>query len=123
MMSRLSQKILSNCRTLLKKQGILNKNPQKKAIILAVTTVSPKKPNSANRRIARVNITSLDKSTSVKIPGEGLSNLQQHSTVLLRGVKVKDLIGIKLAAIRGKFDLLGVNNRKTSRSLYGVPKR
>jgi len=97
-------------------------NPQKKAICLSVFTISPKKPNSANRRIAKVKIPSFNKIVSVKIPGEQASNLQQHSTILIQGAKVKDLIGVDLSAIRGKFDLLAVNGRKTSKSRYGATK-
>jgi len=122
-MARLSQKLKAFSKYV--KNTRFNKisgNPQKRAICLSVLTVSPKKPNSANRRIARVNIVSLNKTANVKIPGEGISNLQQHSILLLKGVRVKDLIGVSLTAVRGKFDLLGVNNRKTSRSLYGVGK-
>lgn len=123
-MSRLSQKLrVSKLNKMTRRvTSRLSGNPQKKAICLSVMTVSPKKPNSANRRIARVNIISLNKVANVKIPGEGSNNLQQHSTVLLKGVRVKDLIGVHLTAIRGKLDLLGVSNRKTSRSHYGVPK-
>jgi len=96
-------------------------SPQWKAICLQLTTKSPKKPNSANRRIAKVNFTRLSKavSFSVKINGESHS-LQQHSTVLVRSGRVRDLIGVSHITIRGKFDLAGVKNRKTSRSVYGV---
>jgi small subunit ribosomal protein S12 len=85
--------------------------------------MSPKKPNSASRRVAKVTITNFDKrlATTVKIPGEG-HNLQQHSTILIRAGKARDLIGVSSVAVRGKFDLLGVVNRKTSRSVYGVQK-
>jgi small subunit ribosomal protein S12 len=98
----------------------LLKNPQKKAICLSVLTISPKKPNSANRRITKANITSFAKVHNVKIPGEGITNMQQHSSILIRGVQIKDLIGVHLLAIRGKFDLSAVNNRRTSRSIYGL---
>lgn len=98
----------------------LLKNPQKKAICLSVFTVSPKKPNSANRRIAKINISSFSRNANIKIPGEGISNLQQHSVVLVQGVHVRDLIGVQLSAIRGKYDLSPVLNRKTSRSRYGA---
>jgi len=94
-------------------------SPQAKAVCLSLLTVSPKKPNSANRRVIKVKLIRLNKVINVKVPGEGLSNFQQHSTVLVRGGRVKDLIGIRLIAIRGKYDLIGVVNRKTSRSLYG----
>jgi small subunit ribosomal protein S12 len=99
----------------------LNKNPQKKAICLRVLTISPKKPNSANRRILKSRVTNSKIKLIAKIPGES-HNLQQHSTVLLRGARVRDLIGVNYSAIRGKYDLLGVVNRKNSRSVYGVKK-
>lgn len=95
------------------------KTPQKKAICLKVTTMSPKKPNSANRRIVRARLTQHAMSYIVKIPGEGHS-LQQHSNVLIQGARIKDLIGVSTTAVRGKMDLNGVTNRKNSRSLYGV---
>lgn len=99
----------------------LNQNPQKKAICLRVLTISPKKPNSANRRVIKARFISSGVRLTAKIPGES-HNLQQHSTVLIRGAKVKDLIGVSYSVIRGKFDLSGVSNRKTRRSLYGVKK-
>ena len=122
LMSRLTQILKHKEINLNHKKSKLLNNPQKKAICLSVFTISPKKPNSANRRVAKVKIPSFDKIFSVKIPGEQSNNLQQHSTVLLRGSRVKDLIGVNLTAIRGKYDLLGVNARKTSRSLYGTSK-
>jgi small subunit ribosomal protein S12 len=100
----------------------LSKNPQKKAICLKILTMSPKKPNSANRRISKASIPHLNTRLSVKIPGEK-HNLQQHSTILVRGGRVRDLIGVRYIGIRGKFDLFGVQNRKTSRSIYGVKKK
>ena len=99
----------------------LNKNPQKKAICMRVLTISPKKPNSANRRIVKARFLNNKVRLIAKVPGES-HNLQQHSTVLINGAKVKDLIGVSYAVIRGKFDLLGVANRKTRRSIYGVKK-
>ena len=97
----------------------LNKNPQKKAICLKILTISPKKPNSANRRAAKVKIVQTLEQVTVKIPGEN-HNLQQHSTILVKGGRSRDLIGVKLKGIRGKYDLSGVLKRKTSRSKYGV---
>ena len=97
----------------------LEQNPQKKGICLKILTVSPKKPNSANRRVAKIFLVQSGRKITLKIPGEG-HNLQQHSTVLVRGGRVHDLIGVKYIGVRGKFDLLGVKGRKTSRSLYGV---
>jgi small subunit ribosomal protein S12 len=99
----------------------LKKNPQKKAVCLRVLTISPKKPNSANRRILKARIVNSKIKLIAKIPGES-HNLQQHSTVLLHGARVRDLIGVNYSAIRGKYDLLGVLNRKSSRSIYGVKK-
>jgi small subunit ribosomal protein S12 len=84
-------------------------------------TISPKKPNSANRRVVKARIINSKVKLTAKVPGES-HNLQQHSTILVSGAKVKDLIGVSYAVVRGKYDLLGVVNRKTSRSLYGVKK-
>lgn len=84
-------------------------------------TISPKKPNSANRRVVKARIINSKIRLTAKVPGES-HNLQQHSTILVRGARVKDLIGVGYAVIRGKYDLLGVSNRKTSRSTYGVKK-
>jgi len=94
-------------------------NPQQKVFCLRLTTMTPKKPNSANRRIAKVNSTTTNKGFSVKIPGEN-HNLQQHSTILVRAGSIRDLIGVSSIALRGKFDLFGVKNRKSSRSVYGL---
>ena len=97
----------------------LKKNPQKKAVCLRVLTMSPKKPNSANRRIVRASLTHYKTKLTAKITGES-HTLQQHSTILIRGAKVRDLIGVSYSAIRGKFDLSAVVGRKTRRSIYGV---
>ena len=99
----------------------LDNNPQKRAICLRVLTISPKKPNSANRRIVKARLFNSKIRVIAKVPGEG-HNLQQHSTILIKGGRVKDLIGVSYAVIRGKYDLLGVSNRKTRRSIYGVKK-
>lgn len=99
----------------------LKSNPQKKAICLRVLTISPKKPNSANRAITKATITQFKTKISAKIPGEN-HNLQQHATILLRGGKIHDLIGVNYCVIRAKYDLAGVVNRKTKRSLYGIKK-
>jgi small subunit ribosomal protein S12 len=99
----------------------LSGNPQKKVVCLKVLTMAPKKPNSANRRVAKVTLARSKQHLTIKIPGEG-HNLQQHSTILVRGGRVRDLIGVRYIAIRGTYDLLGVKNRKTSRSIYGVKK-
>jgi small subunit ribosomal protein S12 len=99
----------------------LKKNPQKKAICLRVLTMSPTKPNSANRRIVKAIMSNSRQKLTAKITGES-HNLQQHSTVLFRGAKMRDLIGINYALIRSKYDLGCVSNRKKSRSLFGVKK-
>jgi small subunit ribosomal protein S12 len=100
----------------------LQNNPQKKAVCLRLLTISPKKPNSANRRVAKVFLTHNKSKLTAKIPGESHS-LQQHSTVLVRGARVRDLIGVSYALIRGKYDLAGVLNRKSSRSRFGIKKK
>lgn len=95
-------------------------SPFKRGVCVKVTTMTPKKPNSALRKIARVRLTSGQEVTAY-IPGEG-HNLQEHSIVLLRGGRVKDLPGVRYHIIRGKLDTAGVEKRKTSRSKYGVKK-
>jgi small subunit ribosomal protein S12 len=97
----------------------LEGNPQRKAICLKALTISPKKPNSANRRVVKVKMLKSSTNFTVKITGEK-HNLQQHSTILVRGGRCRDLIGVHLKAVRGKYDLAGVVGRKTSRSVYGV---
>lgn len=99
----------------------LNKSPQKKGFCIKVFTRTPKKPNSAIRKLAKVCLTNNTK-VNVYIPGEG-HNIQEYSTVLIRGGRVKDLPGLKYKMIRGKFDLSGLSNRKTSRSKYGTKKQ
>ena len=99
---------------------ILAENPQKRGVCLSVTTTSPKKPNSALRKIARVRLSSGQEGTTY-IPGEG-HNLQEHSVVLIRGGKVKDLPGVRYHIVRGTLDTAGVNKRKQSRSKYGAKK-
>lgn len=94
--------------------------PQKKGICFKVTTTTPRKPNSAIRKIARVRLTNGKKITAY-IPGEG-HNLQMHASVLVRGGNVKDLPGVKYKLIRGVYDLQGVKGRKRGRSKYGVKK-
>ncbi|MCP5003619.1 MAG: 30S ribosomal protein S12 [Planctomycetes bacterium] len=92
--------------------------PQKKGVCLQVMTRTPKKPNSALRKAARVRLTN-GKEVTAYIPGEG-HNLQEHSIVLLRGGRVRDLPGIKYHIIRGKLDTAGVEGRKRGRSKYGT---
>jgi len=99
----------------------LKSNPQKKAVCLRVLTISPKKPNSANRRVVKTSLTHYKTKLTAKVPGES-HTLQQHSTVLIRGARVRDLIGVSYSVVRGKYDLVGVPNRKTSRSRFGVKK-
>ncbi|MCL5407666.1 MAG: 30S ribosomal protein S12 [Patescibacteria group bacterium] len=94
--------------------------PFMRGVCVKVTTVTPKKPNSALRKIARVRLTSGQEVTAY-IPGEG-HNLQEHSVVLIRGGRVKDLPGVRYHVIRGKFDTGGVENRKQGRSKYGSKK-
>ena len=93
-------------------------SPFKRGVCLKVTTKTPKKPNSALRKIARVRLSNGQEVTAY-IPGEG-HNLQEHSIVMLRGGRVKDLPGVRYHVIRGRYDTQGVENRKRSRSLYGV---
>jgi small subunit ribosomal protein S12 len=94
--------------------------PQKKAICTRVYTTTPKKPNSALRKVARIRLSSGIEVTAY-IPGIG-HNLQEHSVVLIRGGRVKDLPGVRYHIIRGCLDSAGVKNRKQSRSKYGVKK-
>lgn len=95
-------------------------NPQKRGVCTLVKTMTPKKPNSALRKVARVRLSNKVEVTAY-IMGEG-HNLAEHSVVLVRGGRVKDLPGVKYHVVRGKFDCAGVTNRKTSRSKYGVKK-
>ncbi|MCB9813068.1 MAG: 30S ribosomal protein S12 [Pseudomonadales bacterium] len=95
-------------------------NPQKRGVCTVVKTMTPKKPNSALRKVARVRLSNKMEVTAY-IMGEGHS-LAEHSIVLVRGGRVKDLPGVKYHVIRGKYDATGVEGRKTSRSKYGVKK-
>ena len=102
-----------------KKNIVTDQNsPQKRGVCTAVKTATPKKPNSALRKIARVRLTNGIEVTSY-IPGEG-HNLQEHSVVLIRGGRVKDLPGTRYHIIRGTLDTAGVANRKQARSKYGA---
>ena len=92
--------------------------PQKRGVCTRVYTTTPKKPNSALRKVARVRLTNGMEVTSY-IPGEG-HNLQEHSVVLVRGGRVKDLPGVRYKVVRGTLDASGVSDRKKSRSMYGV---
>jgi small subunit ribosomal protein S12 len=103
------------------KKLILEKCPQKKGTCLKVFIASPKKPNSASRKVVKVVLLSTKKQTQCHIPGIKHS-LQRYSTVLIRGGRVKDLPGIKYRVIRGKFDLKCVYDRFKARSKYGISK-
>jgi small subunit ribosomal protein S12 len=96
----------------------LDSCPQKRGVCLRVYTTTPKKPNSALRKVARVRLTN-GVEVTVYIPGEG-HNLQEHSVVMIRGGRVKDLPGVRYHIIRGKLDSVGVKDRRKSRSKYGT---
>ncbi|MEN3033868.1 MAG: 30S ribosomal protein S12 [Aquificaceae bacterium] len=100
------------------KAPALQGNPQKRGVCVRVYTVTPKKPNSALRKVTRVRLSNGIEVTSY-IPGEG-HNLQEHSLVLVRGGRVKDLPGVRYKVVRGALDTAGVANRKQSRSKYGA---
>ncbi|MGX7576412.1 30S ribosomal protein S12 [Candidatus Vidania fulgoroideorum] len=121
-MNRIKQILRKNRKK--KKKNIkcpaLMKNPQKRGICLKVYTTTPKKPNSALRKVAKVRLSN-KQDVICYIPGEG-HNLQEHSVVLVRGGRVKDLPGVKYHIVRGILDSLGVEGRKNSRSKYGVKK-
>lgn len=99
------------------KTPLLDGCPQKRGVCLQVKTVTPKKPNSALRKVARVRLSN-GKECTAYIPGEG-HNLQEHSIVLVRGGRVRDLPGVRYKVIRGVLDTLGVGDRKQARSRYG----
>ena len=100
------------------KSPALESSPQKRGVCTRVYTTTPKKPNSALRKVARVRLTNGIEVTAY-IPGEG-HNLQEHSVVLIRGGRVKDLPGVRYHVVRGSLDASGVNNRKCGRSKYGT---
>ncbi|MDZ7295463.1 MAG: 30S ribosomal protein S12 [candidate division KSB1 bacterium] len=100
------------------KAPALTGSPQRRGVCTRVYTTTPKKPNSAMRKVARVRLTNGYEVTAY-IPGEG-HNLQEHSIVLIRGGRVKDLPGVRYHIIRGKFDTGGVNDRMQGRSKYGT---
>ncbi len=102
----------------LKKKATLQNSPQKRGVCTVVKTVTPKKPNSALRKVARVRLTNGIEVTAY-IPGIG-HNLQEHSVVLIRGGRIKDLPGVRYHIVRGTLDTAGVTNRKQSRSKYGA---
>ena len=102
------------------KSPVLEGCPQKRGVCLQVKTMTPKKPNSALRKIARVRLTN-GKEITAYIPGVG-HNLQEHSIVLVRGGRVKDLPGVRYKIVRGTLDTSGVRDRKQARSRYGAKK-
>ncbi len=113
-MVRKGRKVL----TIKSKSPALDNCPQKRGVCTRVYTTTPKKPNSALRKVAKVRLTNKTEVISY-IPGEG-HNLQEHSIVLIRGGRVKDLPGVRYHIVRGTLDTAGVNNRKKSRSKYGT---
>ncbi len=119
-MPTISQLIRKGRRRIIEKTKTpaLNSSPQKRGVCTRVYTTTPKKPNSALRKVARVRLTNQIEVTAY-IPGEG-HNLQEHSIVLIRGGRVKDLPGVRYHVIRGTMDTAGVNDRKRSRSKYGA---
>ena len=102
------------------KSRALQNNPQKRGVCVKVYTTTPKKPNSALRKVARVRLSN-GHEVIAYIPGEG-HNLQEHSVVLLRGGRVKDLPGVRYHILRGNLDTQGVSTRKQQRSKYGAKK-
>ena len=121
-MPTIQQLIRSNRKQIKKKtkSPALVNCPQRRGVCTRVYTTTPKKPNSAIRKVARVRLTSGFEVTAY-IPGEG-HNLQEHSVVLIRGGRVKDLPGVRYHILRGNLDTQGVANRKQRRSLYGAKK-
>ena len=111
--SRIKPKLRSNV-------PALEGSPQKRGVCTKVYTTTPKKPNSALRKVARVRLTN-GREVNAYIPGEG-HNLQEHSIVLIEGGRVKDLPGVRYHIVRGTLDTSGVSDRKTSRSRYGAKK-
>ena len=117
------QQLVRKGRVSLKKKSkslALNSCPQRRGVCTRVYTTTPKKPNSALRKVARVRLSNGFEVTAY-IPGEG-HNLQEHSVVLIRGGRVKDLPGVRYHILRGNLDTQGVVNRKQRRSLYGAKK-
>lgn len=102
------------------REATVTNSPQKRGVCTRVATIPPKKPNSALRKFTRVRLSN-GKEINAYIPGEG-HNLQEHSVVLVRGGRVKDLIGVRYHVVRGTLDTQGVNNRHQGRSKYGSKK-
>jgi len=109
---------LQKSQNTLKKRILNEPNPQKRGVCTSVKTKTPKKPNSALRKIARVRLSNGMEVTTY-IPGEG-HNLQEHSVVIIRGGRVRDLPGVRYHIVRGTLDTAGVGNRKQARSKYGA---
>ena len=121
-MPTINQLIRKGRKSVIKKNKApaLGRSPQKRGVCTRVYTTTPKKPNSALRKVARVRLTNGIEVTAY-IPGEG-HNLQEHSIVLIRGGRVKDLPGVRYHIVRGTLDTSGVDDRKQSRSKYGTKK-
>ena len=121
-MPTINQLIRKGRKSVLKKTNTtaLMSNPQKRGVCTRVYTTTPKKPNSALRKVARVRLTN-GMEVAAYIPGEG-HNLQEHSIVLIEGGRVKDLPGVRYHVVRGTLDTAGVSDRKSSRSRYGAKK-
>ncbi len=119
-MPTINQLVRQGRKKITKKKGApaLKASPQKRGVCVRVYTATPKKPNSALRKVARVRLTT-GVEVSAYIPGIG-HNLQEHSVVLVRGGRVKDLPGVRYHIVRGTLDTLGVSNRKQGRSKYGT---
>ena len=121
-MPTINQLVRNGRKTVKKRNKVpaLDSSPQKRGVCTRVYTTTPKKPNSALRKVARVKLTN-GQEVSAYIPGEG-HNLQEHSIVLIRGGRVKDLPGVRYHILRGSLDTQGVSARKQRRSLYGAKK-
>lgn len=116
----MNQKSLRKPKKKINKTPALQKCPQRRGVCLRVYTKTPKKPNSALRKVAKVRLTNSIEIIAY-IPGEG-HNIQEHSVIMVRGGRVKDLPGVKYRMIRGILDLQGIKNRRQSRSQYGAKK-
>ena len=118
-MPTISQLVRKGRKKTKRKKGslALEGSPQKKGVCISVKTLTPKKPNSALRKVTRVRLSN-GRVVTAYIPGEG-HNLQEHAIVLVRGGRVKDLPGVKYHVVRGTLDTMGVEGRKQSRSKYG----
>jgi small subunit ribosomal protein S12 len=121
-MPTINQLVRKSRKKVIKKKNnvSLDENPQRRGVCLLVKTVTPKKPNSALRKVARVRLTN-GKEVTAYIPGID-HNLQEHSIVLVRGGRVRDLPGVRYHIVRGTLDALGVDGRRQSRSKYGAKK-